>query len=137
MNALRHTMLFAFAIALAGCHHAGTAPAVIDWQTSPLDLNLRGLLGTSHLFQCPAGKPLPESITGSGVYTDASSICAAAVHAGAIDPQRGGAVTIQILPGQLHYEGSTQNFIRSDTYAHAWGGSFVVLPSTRPRKNEF
>lgn len=119
---------------LAGCHHAGTgtAPAVIDWHTSPLDLDLRGMIGTSHVFQCPAGKPAPESVTGSGVYTDASSICAAAAHAGSIDPQRGGMVTIQILPGQSHYQGSTQNFIRSDSYAHAWGGSFVVLPAVTP-----
>lgn len=121
--------------AITGCHHANTstAPITIDWQTSPLDLDLRGLIGTSHQFQCPAGKPAPESVTGSGVYTDASSICAAAVHAGAIDPQRGGTVMIQILPGQSHYQGSTQNFIRSDTYAHAWGGSFAVLPVVNPR----
>lgn len=119
----------ALIVALAGCHPAqGTTPLpTIDWQTSPLDLNLRGMDGKSYLFRCPAGKPAPESVTGSGVYTDASSICSAAAHAGAIDAQRGGTVMIQILPGQNDYRGTMQNFIRSEDYGHTWGGSFAVL----------
>ncbi|SRR5579875_1711464 len=132
MNALRHALLLATMLALAACQRAHTAPPLpaIDWRTSPLDLNLRGMNGKSYLFRCPAGKPAPESVTGSGVYTDASSICAAAAHAGAIDSQRGGVVMIQILPGQDDYRSSTQNFIRSAEYAHAWGGSFAVLSTT-------
>jgi hypothetical protein len=111
------------------CHRTQTAsaPPVLDWRTSALDLNLRGMNGKSYQFRCPAGKPLPESVTGSGVYTDASSICAAAAHAGAINAQRGGVVMIQILPGQSDYRGTTQNFIRSDDYAQSWDGSFAVL----------
>ena len=114
---------------LAGCHRAqGNAPLpTIDWRTSPLDLNLRGMDGKSYLFRCPPGKPAAGSIIGSDPYADASSICAAAAHAGAIDTQRGGLVMIQILPGRNGYRGSTQNFIRSEDYAHAWGGSFAVL----------
>ena len=129
MNAPCHLALLALVIVMAGCQRAHTAPQLpaIDWRTSPLDLNLRGMNGKSYLFRCPAGKPLPESVTGSGPYTDASSICAAAAHAGAIDAQRGGVVMIQILPGQDDYRGTTQNFIRSAQYAHAWGGSFAVL----------
>jgi len=127
--ALRLIIIAAFGIASASCRHAHTAspPPAIDWHTSALDLNLRGMDGKSYLFRCPAGKPAPESVTGSGVYTDASSICAAAAHAGAIDAQRGGVVMIQILPGRDGYAGSMQNFIRSVDYAHAWGGSFAVL----------
>jgi hypothetical protein len=129
MNALRHIALLTWALALAGCQHAHTAMALptIDWRTSPLDLNLRGMNGKSYLFRCPAGKPVPESVTGSGPYTDASSICGAAAHAGAIDSQRGGMVMIQILPGRGSYSGTTQNFIRSADYAHPWAGSFAVL----------
>src|SRR6185312_2547285 len=127
--ALRLIIIAAFGIASASCRHAHTAspPPAIDWHTSALDLNLRGMDGKSYLFRCPAGKPAPESVTGSGVYTDASSICAAAAHAGAIDAQRGGVVMIQILPGRDGYLGTTQNFIHSADYAHAWGGSFAVL----------
>lgn len=114
------------------CHRARTASTapVLDWRTSALDLNLRGMNGKSYQFRCPAGKPLPESVTGSGLYTDASSICAAAAHAGAIDAQHGGVVMIQILPGQSDYRGTTQNFIRSDNYTQSWDGSFAVLSAS-------
>jgi len=126
----RHAITAVALIAmLGGCQRTGTGamPQAIDWRTSPLDLNLRGMNGRSYLFHCPPGKAAPGSVTGTGLYTDASSICAAAAHAGALDARRGGTVTIQILPGRPNYEGSTQNFIRSEGYSHAWGGSFVVL----------
>lgn len=133
--ALRVLGLLALGAVLAGCQHAHTATAssAIDWRTSPLDLNLRGMNGKRYLFRCPAGKPVPESVTGSGPYTDASSICAAAAHAGAIDAQRGGTVVIRILPGCDSYSGSTQNFIHSADYARPWGGSFAVLSRASPR----
>lgn len=129
MIALRSIAMLALVAALAACQRGNTVTQVpvLDWHTSPLDLNLRGMNGESYRFRCPAGKPVPESATGSGVYTDASSICAAAAHAGAIDAQRGGEVMIQILPGQNDYRGSTRNFIQSTTYPHAWGGSFTIL----------
>lgn len=136
MNAFRRVVLLAWAIALAGCQHAHTTatPMAIDWRTSPLDLNLRGMNGKSYQFRCPAGKPLPESVTGSGPYTDASSICSAAAHAGAIDAQRGGTVMIRILPGRNSYPGTTRNFIRTADYAHPWGGSFAVLARASTRR---
>lgn len=125
----RIVLALALLTPLAACQRAHTAATLptVDWRTSPLDLNLRGMNGKSYLFRCPSGKPAPESVTGSGVYTDASSICAAAAHAGAIDAQRGGLVMIQILPGQNDYHGTMQNFIHSADYARAWGGSFAVL----------
>lgn len=124
-------------MSLAACHHAHTAvPTPIDWNTSPLDLNLRGMNGSSYLFRCPAGKPAPASVTGSGVYADVSSICAAAAHAGTIVAQHGGVVMIQILPGQSDYRGSLQNFILSRDYGQAWGGSFVVLSAAESYANK-
>lgn len=125
---VRRVIALTLLMPVVACHHAHTAVAApIDWDTSPLDLNLRGMNGNSYLFRCPAGKPAQASVTGSGVYTDASSICAAAVHAGTIVAQHGGLVMIQILPGQAYYRGSLQNFVLSGEYRHAWGGSFVVL----------
>jgi hypothetical protein len=126
----RHAIIAAALIIMLGaCQRTvtGAMPQAIDWRTSPLDLNLRGMNGKRYQFRCPAGKATPDSVSGMGLYTDGSSICAAAAHAGAIDAQRGGLVTIQILPGQNGYRGSTQNFIRSDDYPQAWGGSFAVL----------
>jgi hypothetical protein len=126
---LRVLIAIALGPSSTACHRAPAAsPPVLDWRTSPLDLDLRGMNGQIYRFSCPPGKPAPASVTGSGIYTDASSICAAAAHAGAIDPKRGGVVVIQILPGQDVYRGTTQNFIRSDGYAQSWGGGFAVLP---------
>lgn len=130
MNDIRTTsVVAALILAIAGCH--GASPHVtakpIDWQTSALDLNLRGMLGSRYAFHCAPGMPSPTLLTGTGIYTDSSSICTAAVHAGVIDPRRGGDVVIQILRGQSNYQGSTQNFVQSQSLQQAWGGSFAVL----------
>jgi len=108
----------------------GTTPAhavEIDWQTSPLDLDLRGMNGARYAFRCPHGEALARHVIGSGPYTDDSSICSAAVHAGALRDGDGGDVTIEIRPGESRYAGSERNTIRSNAYDHAWSGSFVVL----------
>src|SRR5690242_3399867 len=89
------------------------AATAIDVQTSPLDLDLRGMNGARYAFHCPPGNPTASHVVGSGPYTDNSSICAAAVHAGAIDAQAGGDVTIEIRPGETHYAASERNHIRS------------------------
>ncbi len=137
LSRIRRVIALVLLMPLVACHHAHTAEAApIDWDTSPLDLNLRGMNGNSYVFRCPAGKPAPASVTGSGVYTDASSICAAAVHAGTIVAQHGGLVMIQILPGQNDYRGSRQNFILSGDYGHGWGGSFVVLSAVDMQGNK-
>jgi hypothetical protein len=104
--------------------------AEIDWQTSPLDLDLRGMNGEHYTFRCPPGKPLPSRVVGSGPYTDDSSICSAAVHAGAIHAKDGGEVAIEIRPGEASYAASERNYIRSAAYASAWSGSFVVLTTS-------
>ncbi|MCR0983916.1 LCCL domain-containing protein [Roseomonas populi] len=62
---------------------------------------------------CPAGVGGP--VWGSDTYTADSRVCRAAVHAGATGP-RGGLVTVEMLPGQPRYPGSTRNGVRSDNY---------------------
>ena len=103
------------------------APAQVDWQTSPLDLDLRGMNGERYAFRCPPGKPMPSHVAGSGPYTDDSSICTAAVHAGVLHAKDGGDVTIEIRPGQASYAGSERNYIKAGDYEGTWAGSFVVL----------
>lgn len=105
-----------------------TAATEIDWHTSPLDLDLRGMNGERYVFECPPGKPLPGRVIGSGPYTDDSSICSAAVHAGAIGAKDGGEVTIEIRPGEVRYAASERNYIRSGGYERSWSGSFVIVP---------
>ena len=107
------------------------APVVheIDWRTSPLDLNLRGLNGERFRFHCPSGKPQPGQVVGKGPYTDGSSICAAAVHSGVIRAASGGLVTIEVRPGETQYEASLSHFIQSESYERFWSGSFLVMPA--------
>lgn len=101
----------------------------VDWRTSPLDLNLRGFNGERFRFHCPPGKPAPGQVLGSGPYTDGSSICAAAVHAGVLRAAEGGLVTIEMRPGQTHYVGSVNHYVQSESFEEFWGGSFLVVGS--------
>lgn len=112
---------------------ARVAIVEVDWQTSPLDLDLRGMNGERYRFRCPPGKPQPSRVIGSGPYTDQSSICSAGVHAGAIHAM-GGEVLIEIRPGETHYVGSEHNYIRSTDYDGRWSGSFVVLDERAPNR---
>ncbi|MBI2391766.1 MAG: hypothetical protein HYV09_19405 [Deltaproteobacteria bacterium] len=60
---------------------------------------------------------------GSGVYTEDSSPCAAAVHAGVIKGADGGTITMKHAKGCASYVGTTKNGVTS----HGWGkydGSF-------------
>jgi hypothetical protein len=104
-------------------------PAVheVDWRTSPLDLNLRGLNGERFRFRCPPGKAVAGQVIGSGPYADGSSICAAGVHAGAIRAAAGGLVTIEVRPGEAHYSASLSHFLQSEAYEKFWSGSFLVI----------
>jgi hypothetical protein len=97
-----------------------------------LDLGLRGLNGERFRFHCPPGKPLPGQVIGSGPYTDGSSICAAAVHAGVIRMASGGLVTIEVRPGRAHFAGSLSHYIRSEDYDPFWGGSFLIISPRNP-----
>lgn len=85
----------------------------------------RGQNGTEVTVNCSADGTA-GSVWGSGPYTDDSSVCTAGVHSGAITLADGGAVTVEIQPGQESYEGSTANGVTSSDYG-GYGGSFVVV----------
>lgn len=70
-----------------------------------------------------------RSVWGTDVYSDDSSVCTAAVHAGLITLAQGGRVTIEIRPGQPAYAGSPRNGVTSSSYGR-WSGSFAFV---RPR----
>lgn len=99
----------------------------VDWRTSPLDLNLRGLNGERFRFQCPPGHVVPGQVIGSGPYTDGSSICAAGVHAGVIRAASGGIVTIEVRPGEARYRATLKHYVQSSQYNGFWIGSFLVI----------
>lgn len=71
---------------------------------------------------CPSEAMGTGSVWGSDIYTADSGICRAAQHAGLIT-RRGGAVTVQMLPGQPRYIGLTRNGVQSQNYG-AYDSSF-------------
>lgn len=87
----------------------------------------QGQNGLLVAYDCtPDGSP--TTVWGTEVYTDDSSVCSAAVHAGLITVADGGLVVIEITPGEESYVGSTANGITTNDYA-SWPGSFI-FPGT-------
>ncbi|XP_075472669.1 cysteine-rich secretory protein LCCL domain-containing 2-like [Ascaphus truei] len=78
---------------------------------------------------CPSGcLTASENVWGSDIYTDDSSICRAAIHAGRLTNE-GGKVIVEKNPGQSSYEESTRNGIKTSKYG-TWTGSFVFTSSS-------
>ncbi len=89
-----------------GCPTVEAAAETIEWSTNALQYRDRS--GPFTLY-CPAlGNGSFRPVWGTDVYTTDSSICTAAVHAGAIT-MNGGAVTIEIVDGLSSYTGSERN----------------------------
>lgn len=89
----------------------------------------REAIGQKFAYTCPGNGTL-HPIWGVDEYTDDSSICTAAVHAGKISLKSGGRVVIEMRPGRSSYSGSTRHGITSEGYGE-WGGGFIfpVPPS--------
>ena len=119
---------------------AGARPTQVDdstiveisWATTAQ--HLRGKTGERR-FICP-GERQSFPVWGSDVYSDQSSICSAAVHAGVITPT-GGPVTIRIEPGRRSYAARSRNGIATQAFgAGQWSfsvrnGSKVAEPVKR------
>ncbi len=98
----------------------------INWFTQAE--NLRGRNGERFTFFCPPNGSLNGYLYGTDVYSDSSSICKAAVHAGLITKQAGGTVTIEIGPNAAAYPATTRNGVASSTYSYGTGkGSFAFV----------
>src|SRR5262249_19610406 len=70
------------------------------------------------------------SVWGTDLYTDDSSVCRAAVHAGLIK-STGGKVTVYPYGGQDIYEGGERNGIYASDYG-AWPASFAFDDKQKP-----
>lgn len=101
----------------------GSATLLRSFQCYDTDLGLFNQ-GDSMTGICPAGCD-PTIIWGTDVYTNDSSLCTAAAHAGVITLAEGGPITIIREPGRDEYPASTQNGITSEPWG-SWGGSFRV-----------
>ena len=82
----------------------------------------RGQIGRRVTVVCPADGRVSD-VYGTDTYTDDSSVCTAAVHAGVITLRGGGVVTMVVGAGLPAYEASTRNGITSRSFGQ-WSGSF-------------
>jgi hypothetical protein len=99
------------------------APVPVTWSSSAEAF--RAQVGQRFRVSCPSGGTA-GAVWGTGTYTDDSSICTAAVHAGRLTLVAGGVVTIEVQPGLAAYTGRTLNGITSSAWGQ-WHGSFVVV----------
>jgi len=105
------------ALLVAGC---GKTPALPD----PGNLTgYRDDAGETFSFQVTGNTE--QSVWGTDLYSDDSSLAAAAVHAGVLEDGETGVVTVTILPGEDSYTGSDRNGVTSMDYG-SWPGSYEV-----------
>jgi LCCL domain-containing protein len=95
----------------------------VTWYSDASDH--RGQNGQDFVYHCPPGGTA-GSIYGTDRYTDDSSVCTAAVHAGFITLAAGGDVTIEIQPDAETYVGTERNGVSSGSWS-GWLGSFVFV----------
>ena len=117
-------ILLVILIAAAGFGHGLGPQQSIDWATQADSLG--GQPGQRFALVCPGNGTLSSRVWGTGVYTDDSSICTAAVHAGLITKNSGGVVVIEIRPGLGSYSSTTRNGVTSRSYG-PWRRSFAIV----------
>jgi len=78
-----------------------------------------GILKKSYTVICPSNCLDVNHclrVKGSGPYTVHSPVCLAAIHAGVIAPEKGGAIEVGVTKGAAKYEASARNGISSIPY---------------------
>jgi len=96
------------------------APVILDW-FNRITL-FRPQLGTTFTFLCAANGTL-GTIYGTSFYTDDSTVCTAALHAGKISTPRGGQISVLMSQGRASYAGSKKRGVTSFSYG-SWSGSY-------------
>ncbi|MCA9840255.1 MAG: hypothetical protein KC422_25315, partial [Trueperaceae bacterium] len=106
-------------------------PSQPSAETEECPATFSGYRETTEILACSCSSQTTESGTlwGTTIYTDDSTICRAAVHAGVLT-ERGGIVYVQAKPGQDSYLSTSQNGITSSSYS-AWGGSFSFVAASQ------
>lgn len=130
MRVLRLLLLSAAMVGAGPALAGGAAPAPpfivlvaeADAPLAPLNLSAwRGQSGQSLTFTLTGGTT--GAVWGDDIYSDDSSLSAAAVHAGVLRPGETGVVTVELLGAQTGFGAASRNGIRSNAYG-AWDGSF-------------
>lgn len=100
-------------------------PLPITWSTGTGAW--RGQWGRREALFCPPGGT-PEPVWGTDTYTDDSSVCTAAIHAGLLESAEvGGRVMIEVRPDISQYLGSTRNGVTSGDWMDVWPSSFIFI----------
>jgi hypothetical protein len=114
---------------------AGGPPPAEGYAGGPIEAGctfnagqIRPEQGDQVQVMCPPGCATTGGLWGTEVYTADSSICRAAIHAGATPPS-GGLVTVQREPGRPAYRGSMHNGIESNDYG-SYGASYRFVGVT-------
>lgn len=105
-----------------GSNGGGVPSGTGSWEDTASEN--RSYVNSRFAYICPKEPDTVGPVWGTDVYTDDSSVCAAAVHAGKITFADGGNVIIEIRAGQHTYTGSTRNGVTSQDYSD-WPGSFI------------
>ena len=110
-----------------GSYRIETGPGSASRPTSLT--NFRGRFGET--ITIPTVGAVTGEVWGSEIYTDDSSLGAAAVHAGVLRPGEFGFVRVTILGGEASYRGSGRNGVTSQDYGE-WSGSFRIQAAPQP-----
>jgi hypothetical protein len=106
------------------------APGRTDWATTAQ--GVPPSFATPIVVTCPPNGRLSAPIWGSGVYTDDSAICVAAVHANLITVAAGGDIAVTMKPGTTTFAAETRNGVGSQSYNGAYSAFTVALPGQAP-----
>lgn len=101
-----------------------SSASVIEFTCDADARSLEGAeVGDVYQIACPSDCEA-SSVWGTNLYTDDSTVCTAAAHAGATTLEEGGIVTLAFLPGLEEYAGSEQNGIETSNWG-SWDISFA------------
>jgi hypothetical protein len=105
---------------------SGDVDVELGWSATAVEFRER--IGEQFVYACPPGGPVATAWgTAEASYTDDSSVCTAAVHAGAITVDDGGRVRIQMVEGRESYPSSTANGVTTIDWPTPWPAGFLVL----------
>lgn len=110
-----------FKYRFVGTGYTGTTGVAVAIAAPANFVGYRGKIGASYQFNVTGTNV--GAVWGTDVYTDDSSVAAAAVHAGVLAIGETKTVTVTILAGQNSYAASTRNGISASTWG-SWGGSY-------------
>jgi len=113
---------------IAGQLRVAEPKAIIPVLFAPANLREYGnKIGETFTFYVKGASS--GNVWGTGLYTDDSSLAAAAVHAGALRAGEWGVVDVTVLPGQSSFTGSSANGVTSRPYG-SYPASYQVSRNT-------